>query len=236
MSIFYFYPVLRALSNGGIIRKVVAIVLRVVSILTVLGGCYLLVELLKFVFQPQVPTEVAAGGLLFGIIFLATILAIGQIFWYRADSVRDLGESRYTAMPIVSILLRAIGEVYATLAAAVGLGGCLFIWFARTSPDVLLRGLREILPSAGAGETFLGGLKVLATMGIASFGVLIFFYFLAESVIVMVDMAGQIRLLVRQAPASAAPAAPAAPRCPRCLVELEPGTRFCGTCGTPITS
>jgi hypothetical protein len=248
MSIFFFYPILRALSNGRIIRASVAIGLRVLAVLSVLCGGYLLVELLKVVFQPQVPTEAAAGGLLFGLIFLAAVLAVGQIFWYRADSVRDLGDSPFTAIPIVSILFRAAGEVYATVGASVAVGGCLFIWFARAYPYVLLGGLGGWLPSTRSEPTFLGGLSFLGYVGLVSFLMLIFFYFLAESIVVMADIAVHVRLLAGQgqasappAPAAAAPApvAPppmpvAAPRCPRCFAELEPGTQFCGTCGNPI--
>jgi hypothetical protein len=243
MSIFFFYPILRALSDGRIIRASVAIGLRVLAVLSVLCGGYLLVELLKTVFQPQVPTEAAAGGLLFGLIFLAAVLAVGQIFWYRADSVRDLGDSPFTAIPVVSILFRAAGEVYATLGASVAVGGCLFIWFARAYPYVLMRGLGDVMPSTSANLTFLGGLAFLGYVGLISFLALIFFYFLAESIVVMADIAVHVRLLAGPGPASAPPvpapvAAPpmpvAAPRCPRCSAELEPGTQFCGTCGNPI--
>jgi hypothetical protein len=193
-----------------------------------------------------VPTEAIIGGLLFGLIFFVAILAIGQIFWYRADCVSALEESQYTVIPIVSILFRAAGEVYATLGASMAVGGCLFIWMARAYPNLLFRGLPDVMPSFSPNLTFLGGLSFLGYVGVVSFLVLIFFYFLAESVVVMVDMASQIRLLVRHTspdapPAPSVPQAPPAPplpppppRCPRCNTQLEAGTKFCGTCGSPI--
>jgi hypothetical protein len=197
---------------------------------------------LSVVFQPQVPDETTAGGLLFGLIFLAAVLAVGQIFWYRADSVRDLEEAPFTVIPIVSILFRAAGEGYATLGASAAVGGCLFMWFARAYPYVLLGELGGWLPSTRSEPTFLGGLSFLGYVGLVSFLVLIFFYFMAESIVVMADIAVHVRLLVGQGPEGAAPApvAPppmpaAAPRCPRCFAELEPGTRFCSTCGNPIS-
>jgi hypothetical protein len=238
MSVFFFYPILRALSNGRIIRASVSIGLRVLAVVSVLGGGYLLVELLKVIFQPQVPTEAAAGGLLFGIIFFAAVLAVGQIYWYRADSVRELEDSPFTAIPIVSILFRTAGEVYATLGASIAVGGCLFIWIARAYPYALMRGLGDVMPSTSTNLTFLGGLAFLGYVGLISFLVLIFFYFLAESIVVMADIAVHVRLLVGPAPASAPPAPAAAPvavaRCPRCSAVLEPDTRFCSTCGNPI--
>jgi hypothetical protein len=200
MSKFFFYPVLQALNDGKIIRKSVAAGLQVLAVLSVLGGAYLLIEILKIAFQ--LPNEGTIGGLLFAIIFLAAILAIGQVFWYRANSVRELGESPFTVIPIVSILFRMIGEVYATLGLSVGVGGCLFIWFSRNNPFWLLRGLGGILPSASPETSFMGGVSFLVYLTLASFVALILFYFLAESSVVLVDVATHVRMLVRQGGAS----------------------------------
>jgi hypothetical protein len=233
MSKFFFYPVLQALSDGKIIRKAVAITLQVLAVLSVLVGAYLLIEILKVAFQ--LPTDGTVGGLLFAVIFLATILSIGQIFWFRASSVRELGDSPFTVIPIVSVLFRTAGEVYATLGFAVGVGGCLFIWFARISPFFLLGRLGGILPSASAEASFMGGISFLLYLSVASFFALILFYFLAESVVVLVDVARHVRLLVRQG-APGAFASQLIGRCPTCACELEPGARFCPACGAQIAS
>ena len=205
MSRFFFYPVLRALNDGRIIRKSMVMALRVLSILSVLGGAYLFIEILKIAFQ--LPNEGTIGGLLFAIIFAATVLSIGQIFWYRAGSIGDLGDSPFTVIPIVSILFKTAGEVYATLGATVGVGGCLFIWFAKGNPFWLLRGLGGFLPSVSPDTTFLGGLLFLVYLAVTSFFILIVFYFLAESSVVLVDVARHVRLLVTQG-ATASPAPP----------------------------
>jgi hypothetical protein len=233
MSQLFFYPVLKALSDGWVIRRTVATALQVIAILSLLGGAYLLIEMLKAVFQ--LPTDGTVGGLLFAVIFLASILSVAQVFWFRAGAIRELGDSPFTVIPIVSVLLRTAGEVYATLGVAVGVGGCLFIWFAKFNPLGLLGGLGGMLPSSSTEGTFLGGLSFLASMGVASFLVLILFYFLAESVVVLVDVALHVRLLVRQsgpAPAAAQPMS----HCPACGGELEPGARFCPACGAVLTA
>src|SRR5260370_2741902 len=104
MCKFFLHPVLQTLRDGKVIRKSVAVGLQVLGVLSVLAGMYLLIEILKIAFQ--LPNEGTIGGLLFAIIFLATVLSIGQIFWYRAGSFRDLGDSPFTVIPIVSILFR----------------------------------------------------------------------------------------------------------------------------------
>jgi hypothetical protein len=224
MSKFFFYPVLQALGDGKIIRKSVTVVLQVLAILSLFAGAYLLVQILKLAFQ--LPTDGTVGGLLFAIVFLAMILAIAQVFWYRARSVGALGDSPFTVIPIVSILFRTIGEVYATLGISMAVGGCLFIWFAKSSPSVMLGSLGGLLPSASADASFLGGATFLVYLSLASFVVLILFYFLAESSIVLVDVAKHVRMLVRMG-------SPAL-RCPACSFELEPETRFCPNCGAKI--
>ncbi len=230
MSKFFFYPVLEALSDGRVIRKSVAITLEALGVLSVLGGVYLLIEMLKTAFQ--LPAEGTIGGLLFAIIFLATILSIGQIFWYRAGSTREIKDSQFTVIPIVSTLFRTAGEVYATLSAGVAAGGCLFIWFAGTSPFGLLRELGGILPSASAETTFTGGVLFLLSLSVVSFFVLTLSYFLAESSVVLVDVARHVRLLVRQGEVALGTAAPS--RCPACAAELNPGSRFCARCGIQV--
>jgi hypothetical protein len=164
-------------------------------VLTVLGGLYFLIEILKLSFQ--LPTQGTIGGLLFAIIFVAAIAALFQIYFYRAESVRNLGESPFTVIPIFSILFRTLGETYATFGVAVGVGGCVFIWLSGMSPMRFLPGIGEMLPAVSGG-TFLDGVEFLVLAVVLSFVFLIGFYFLAEAVVVVVDIACNIRLLVQQ--------------------------------------
>jgi hypothetical protein len=196
MTLFSFFrPILDALSDGRVIRTSVEYALRVLGILCLLGGIYLLVEILKASFE--LPTEGTIGGLILAVIFIAAVLAVVQIFFYRAGTIRKLGESQFTVIPIFSILFRAFGEIYTTFGVAVAVGGCLFIWFTKENPLYLLGGIGRFFdPSLSPEGTFLGGLLFLIYGGLLSFVILIVFYFLAESVVVLVDVAKNIRLLV----------------------------------------
>jgi len=259
----FFHPVLEALSDGRVIRQAVVWVLRILAVLVLLAGLYLLVTILESTFRGA-GAGVAIGGLLLGLIILLAVVCVAQILFYRAGSVEGLADSTLTVIPIVSILFRAAGEVYATLGVAVGVGGCLFALLSGASPHALLGGFAGVLPSAPAvGESFAGGLAFLAYMCVAAFLVLVVFYFLAECVLLWADMAHNMRLLrahfvplpqpaavAQPAPpppvfqAAAAPAAPAfqpapppppaAPRCPGCGAEIEPGSAFCGNCGARL--
>ncbi len=193
--LFFFRPVLEALDQGSVIRTAVVFALRAFGVLTVLGGLYLLIEILKLSFQ--LPTQGTIGGLLFAIIFAAVIASLFQIFFYRAESVRNLGESPFTVIPIFSILFRTLGETNATFGVAAGVGGCLFIWLSGMSPQRFLPGIGEMLPSVSGG-TFVDGVEFLLSAAVLSFVFLLGFYFLAEAVVGVVDIARNVRLLVQQ--------------------------------------
>jgi hypothetical protein len=173
----------------------VVFALRAFGVLTALGGLYVLVGILKYSFQ--LPTQGTVGGLLFAIIFAAAIAALFQILFYRAESVRDLGQSPFTVIPIFSILFRTLGETNATFGVAVGVGGCLFVWLSGMSPLRFLPVLGEMSPAA-TGGTFLDGVSFLLSAAVLSFVLLLGFYFLAEAVVVVVDIACNVRLLVQQ--------------------------------------
>jgi len=189
----FFKPVLDALNDGKVIRFSIALFLQVLGILSILSGVYLLIEILKFSFE--LPTEGTIGGLLFSAIFLASILAISQIFFYRAKDIRTLEESQFTIIPIFSILFKCFGEIYATLGVAIGVGGCLLIWFSGYNPLYLLRAIPLFFPLFYPERTFLGGLLFLVYLVLLSFIVIVVFYFLAESTVVLVDIAKNIRKL-----------------------------------------
>ncbi len=234
----FFYPVLKALEDGQIIRKFATVLLQIVAGLVLLGGLLTLIGALKLSFE--LPTaEGTLGGILFCAILLAAIGAIAQILFFRARGISQLGESPFTVIPILSIILRAAGEIWATLGVAVAIGGCVLIWLANFDPLRMLGTAGGLLPSLPAGESFLGGLALLLYFSVFGAVVLIVFYFLAESVVVLADIARNVRLLVKaqggptDAEVRSQPAS--GPGCPACGTEIEEDSEFCTNCGARLT-
>jgi hypothetical protein len=192
-----FRRVLEDLDKGNVIRTAVVLALRILGILTVLAGIFVTVELLRASFT--LPVQGIIGGLLFAIVILAASAALLETYFYRAASVGALGESAFTVMPVVSLLFRLLGEVYAIVGVAAAVGGCLFIWFSGLSPGQVLPGVEQLMPFAPLGGTFLGGVVFLVWLLVVSFLALLAFYFLAELVVVVVDIATNVRSLVKQA-------------------------------------
>ena len=188
--------VLVALSQGKVIRSSIATVMQVGAIVALLAALVALVEMLKTSFQLQ-SAAATFGGIILAVLLVAALVGVAQIYLFRAQSVRELSDSPFTVVPILSILLRAAGETYAVMALSVGIGGCLFTWLSGTNPANLLAGLGTFVPSlptAGEdGGSFLSGLMLLVALGIAAFLALIVFYALAEMVSVGVDIAINVR-------------------------------------------
>lgn len=200
--------VLGALAEGKVIRNAIALVMRVGAVLILLGGLLVVIQILKMSFQISSATA-TIGGLVVAVLLAVAFFAVAQIYLFRAQSVYDLEDSPFTIIPILSILFRASGEAYAVGALAFGVGGCLFTWLSGMSPTMLLSGLGGFMPPIPGlnelgGQSFVSGLVFLVTMTIAGFAALVTFYALAELVIVLVDIATNVRRLVKGQAAVAA--------------------------------
>jgi hypothetical protein len=235
----FFYPVLDASGDGRVIRKVAAVAVRVLGVVSAIGGLVLAIEILKYSFRPDTTTEATLGGLIFSIVLLAAFACVVEIHFYHARSVARLGETDFAVIPVVSILCRLAGDVYATLLVGVGIGGCAFLWLAKVSPLAFLGVLGGLLPASNLEASFLGGALLLLEMCLLALAVLAAFYSAAEGLVLLVDVAGDVRRLTGQAapvPAVAplAAAVGSAPRdfCQVCGAVWVAGNSFCGHCGS----
>lgn len=198
----FLYPVLDSLNSGGFIRNAVGIAIQIAGAFFLLTGLIACFGVLSIAFKGE-QAKAAFGLVVFAVILLAGLAAIAQVFWYRAAAIKAIDNSSgFVIMPIVSQLFRLTGEVYATLAVCLGIGGCLAMWLADINPMGALGGFGPTLPTMmgrsafGGGESgFMGGLS-LAVMGcLGGFAMLVFFYFLAELSIVTASIARDMRAL-----------------------------------------
>jgi hypothetical protein len=130
------------------------------------------------------------------------------ILLYRAKCIRALPPSRYAVIPVVSVLLRGVGECIAASSCLLGLGAALSIWISKQNP--------QGTPSITAGAVVLIGSLFL---GFAAF---IASYFIAELSLVAVDIANNHRAL------------PANSLCRTCQFEVPAADQSCPICGTEV--
>ncbi len=193
-------PVFRALDDGRIVRGVCASAFRIVGVLLGLAGIWAIVAVLRAGFQLG-STSATVGTLVFALLLAAGFFGAMQSIFYRAGTLAQLEPSPYAVIPVVSVVFRTLGEVYASFGAAIALGGCISIWLAQFNPVTLLDFGASLFPRSGA-ENFVGGLLYLITVAFASFVALLACYFVAEALYVLMSIARDVRGLreTRSAP------------------------------------
>lgn len=232
--LFFFYPVLDALRRGTVVRRAIAYVVRAFGVLSVIGGLYLLIEIVKWAFSK--PTATTIAGLVYAVLVAAAVACVFQVHWYRAACISSIEAGPFTVIPIFGQLFRIFGEVYAVAGTAVAVGGCGVIWIAGFEARNVLGPFGGYNPlSSSFDSTFLAGLAFMLLVAFASFAVLVISYFFAEATVVVADIAVSVRG-IRAAglpPALTRPVPAPTPRtCPRCGLPMEAGSRFCDNCGT----
>lgn len=264
MRIFAFLePFFHALNDGKLIRLTVAWVLRVLAVISALIGLFGFIAILGLGYKATDEGLVnRSAGLLIACVLLALFaLAWGYltagIYTFRARSVQELGDSHFTVLSILSILFRLNGEVMFATYSMIGVGGCLFVWFADMSPFSQLGALVEMLPfAAHESAGFLGGIEFAVLFLLIAFMGIVFSYALAELTVVWVEIALNTRGLrtspeaVGQSPIPAStaltpvpappvrveqPPIPAQRECGKCGQPLDRGATFCGECGAQVS-
>ena len=196
----FLYPVLDSLNSGSFIRRAISLALKIGGGFMALTGLIGLAGLLKIAFGASLPASATLGFLLFTLVCLGALAACLQILWYRAESVSNIEDSTgFVVMPIVSILFRVAGEIYATLLISLGVGGCLAIWLGQVNPLDYARGFAPSLLSGGSSTGFMGGVSLAAFGCLGGFATLIGFYFLAELSIVLASIARDMRVVATKA-------------------------------------
>ena len=191
----FFRPMFDALDDGKVIRSSIALAMKILAVLSIVGGVYLLVDVLKGSFD--MPTEGTIGGIILALFLAASIAIVAQMLFHRANNIHDLDNGPFMVIPICSILIRMFGEIYLAFGMATAVGGCIFIWLAKSDPIYLYGEVARYLPTMIPQMTFLGGIFFMGYFALMSLIVFIVSYFLAEAILVMADAARNLRHLYK---------------------------------------
>ncbi len=188
---FFMKSVLQLISQGQFFRKAVAVILRIMAVVVVIAA--LVVWIPEWESVSGASTEWTLGIIIFRLLLVIAIYMVVHTMLIRARDIAELPEADFTVIPIASIALKLIGEIYACFAAVISVAGGILIWFIRGDAFFLIKRVAPIVPNFG-GEGFLGGILFIASEFFVAFFVLVFFYFLAEAVVVMVDVAKNTKI------------------------------------------
>jgi hypothetical protein len=203
MNKFFLLPILRALGDSRVIRKIMTLILQAFAIASLLIGVYFVVQFIRGMSQEGASTASTIAGILAILLLSAMCLAIAQIFWLRAGNVQNVPEGPYLLIPLASLFIRAMGEVYAAVYATMGLLGCLFLWITKANPwEAAAPGFLPVMTDQNA---FLAGLLFLVRCSLGSGLALLIGYFIAEVVLAALDIVVHVRMTAGQSPTAPSP-------------------------------
>lgn len=187
---FFMRGVLDRLSSGRFFKRAFSVVLKTLAVLAALGGIVLWVRAWGPISDMGFGGVI--GGLVFQLVFLGVIYMVVHTLFIRANDIAGLPGSGYAVIPIGSILFKLLGELYACVQVPVALAGGIFLWFGGYQAGLVLRQFTPSVPAAlglTGGDGFWAGMVFVIGGIIGAFFVLLFFYFLSESIRVIVDIA-----------------------------------------------
>ena len=195
---FFMQPVLKFIGEGTLFSRIFASALRVFAVLFSIGALIGWIQLWKVVFDMS--GAAILGGFLFQVFFVIGVYMVVHTLWIRAADIQAIGKSEFTIIPIVSIFLRMLGEIYACIALAVGVGGGVLQLFAgysgladratRSIPGIgLSQSLLSGLFGGDGASSFVSALLLMVGGAIGAVFWLVLFYLASEFIVVVVSIA-----------------------------------------------
>lgn len=176
---FFMRPLLDRLAQARFFCHMVAIALRVVAALFVLFSLTTFFKAGKIIFD--LPTNGILGGVLFEIFFVVAVYAVAHVLLIRARDIDRLQPGEYYALTIGPILLRLLGEAYASFVSLTAIGGGLFVWFTSMRLDKVLNPIvRMLFPGTRDDASFMGGIEFMFSGVLVAIAVLVVCYLAAE--------------------------------------------------------
>lgn len=130
---------------------------------------------------------------------------VAHTVWIRAGDIQVLAASEFTIVPILSILLRMLGEVYACISLAAGVAGGVAVVFGaylgrQITGSIPGSGLPQSLLFdllGGGGSTFISAVLLVLGGALAAVFWLLLFYLASEMLAAVIDIARNTRVLRR---------------------------------------
>ncbi|HYV92774.1 MAG TPA: zinc ribbon domain-containing protein [Chitinophagales bacterium] len=228
------YPFLDRLSLGKTLRTIIYWLWKISVVVYGIFALYLIFKILSTVddFGPFLL------GLVACILIVLAWWIIAQIFFYRADKVRQLPDSEFTVIPIVAQLLRLSGELLAAVIIIVGVVAVLIGGYLGIQYLDLLPYFRDATRSLGGNNSIVGLLLIVLLAVVYAFWCIVIFYFLAEIVSVGVTIA-QNSIAIRQMLSSGVSLSKNAEQTiveeeEPPMIEVKPKELHCPNCGSVV--
>jgi hypothetical protein len=191
-SYFFMEWVLQLISEGRFFRKAFAVVLQAVAVVISIAGLVVWMSVWKFAARANFAT--LAGIVIFQLLFVIALYMVAHTLFIRARNIAELPEAEFYVVPIASIALKLLGEIYACFVAVMSVAGGILIWLMGGYSFAAIKRAAPLVPRLGNGEGFWEGLLFMGGGLFAAFVVLVVCYFLAEAVLLMTDIAKNAKI------------------------------------------
>ena len=187
MGKFLFMPmVLQQMAREIFFRKICASALRLLAVVAVFAGLTGFVHIWNYTVKQQ--GSQIPGCVIFILLFAVAVYMVVHTLLIRAGQLLELPETEFGIVSIASVFLRLGGELYASIAIPIAVGGGIFIWFGREDARYFIRSVTPMVKGFGDG-TFLGGIEFMLGGVFCAFFVLLLSYLLAELLEIMLKLA-----------------------------------------------
>jgi len=199
----FMQPALAFIGQGRLFTSIVASALRVFAVLLSLGALVAWLQMWEVVFNMD--GAAILGGILFQTFFVVGVYMVVHTCWIRAVDIQALHGSEFTVIPILSVLLRMLGEIYACASLTLGVGGGVAALFGsylgyQITRDIPGLGLPQSLLFdllGGGGSSFISAVLLAVGGAIAAVVWLFLFYVASEMLVALVSIARDTAALLR---------------------------------------
>ncbi len=180
-------PLLRHMGDAAFMYKAIPMVLRGCAALTILASLAVFFSAGKMIFE--LPTISAIfGGIMFQLLYILGVYAVVHVFVIRARDIARLQPKENYMLPMSAILLKLLGEAYASFVALVALGSGVFVWFTGLKAGVILGPLAQFFPTIGD-PSFIGGIEIILKGLLIAVASIISTYIVSELITVLSNLA-----------------------------------------------
>jgi hypothetical protein len=200
----FMQPVLNLISEGTLFTRIFATALRTLAVFLGIGALIAWLQIWRVVFYMQGVAILA--GFICQLLSVVGVYMVVHTVWIRAGNIYAIGKSDFTVLPIVSIFLRMIGEVYACASVVLGLSGGIMLLFSGSDflyayPNIPMLGIGwqySLLSGLFGGNSASSFIAALIAVVSGAFGAIFWLgvsYFMSESLIVQVEIARNTRVV-----------------------------------------
>jgi hypothetical protein len=170
-------PFLRQLERRSFFTRLTGITLRILAAMVILASLAMFFQAGKLIFN--LPTNGILGGILFQLFYILAIYAVVHTMLIRAADIEALRDDRVFMLPLIAILVRMAGEIYAAYSALTAIGGGIFVWFTGRGISKMLNPMPLFFRTSQKPD-FTGGIELMLNGVLLAIGAIILSYAVSE--------------------------------------------------------